>query len=196
MKKNHYITILASVLLSSCNSGTNTQNTISVNTSPLAEYKAQLKYTDSISNNIGLRNPAATRQQSFVSPTGGITLNSIRVTLFNSTNCSYGTESQVVTMNGGGGVLFPAGTYTSTAASNLSLASRFSGESTAAFAASSVRFDYGYNAVGDQESGWVSAECIESGIGNFDPHPPEVCTNNQPCGFNLFGFNSSQLAAT
>jgi hypothetical protein len=184
MKKSHYVPILVSVLLSACNSGNNTQNTSSVNNSQLAEYKAQLKYTTSISNDTVLGNPAATRQQSFVSPTGGVTLNSVRVTLFNSTNCSYGTESQVVTMNGGAGVLFPAGTYTSTTASNLSLASRFSGESIAAFAASSVRFDYGYNAVGDQESGWVSAECIESGIGNFDPHPPEVCTNDQPCGFN------------
>lgn len=184
MKKSHYVPILVSVLLSACSSGNNTQNTSSVNNSQLAEYKAQLKYTTSISSGAVLGNPAATRQQSFVSPAGGVTLNSIRVTLFNSTNCSYGTESQVVTMNGGAGVLFPAGTYTSTAASNLSLASRFSGESVAAFAASSVRFDYGYNAVGDQESGWVSADCIESGIGNFDPNPPEVCTNDQPCGFN------------
>ena len=116
MKKNHYAPILVSVLLSACNSGTNTQSTSSVNNSQLAEYKAQLKYTTSISNDVVLRNPAATRQQSFVSPTGGVTLNSIRVTLFNSTNCSYGTESQAVTMNGGAGVLFPAGTYTSTAA--------------------------------------------------------------------------------
>ena len=99
----------------------------------------------------------------------GLTLNSIKVTLFSSTNCAFGTESAILTMNGAGGVNFPAGTYTSSNASNYALAQRFGSESTyVAFNANSVRFDYLYNSA-NSGPGWVSANCMEStGIGNYD----------------------------
>ena len=185
-KKNKVLlSILASiVLLASCNSGSNNSNSTSpiVNNSPLAQYKAMLNYS---SNNttLGLKADGDTKQQSFVAPESGLTLNSIRVTLFSSTNCAFGTESAIVTMNGGSGVTFPAGTYTSSNASNYALAQRFSSESTyEAFNANSVRFDYFYNSA-NSGPGWVSANCMQStGIGNYDTN--NACSDNtQPCGF-------------
>ncbi|TXI93804.1 MAG: hypothetical protein E6Q33_02235 [Neisseriales bacterium] len=188
IKKNKVLlSILASmVLLASCNSGSNNSNPASpiVNNSPLAQYKAMLNYS---SNNttLGLKAGGDTKQQSFVVPESGLTLNSIRVTLFSSTNCAFGTESAILTMNGDGGVNFPAGTYTSSNASNYALAQRFSSESTyVAFNAKSVRFDYFYNSA-NSGPGWVSANCMEStGIGNYDTN--NVCSDNtQPCGFKI-----------
>ena len=187
IKKNKVLlSILASiVLLASCNSGSNNSNSTSpiVNNSPLAQYKAMLNY-NSNNTNLGLKASGDTKQQSFVAPESGLTLNSIRVTLFSSTYCAFGTESAILTMNGAGGVNFPAGTYTSSNASNYALAQRFSSESTyVAFNAKSVRFDYFYNSA-NSGPGWVSANCMEStGIGNYDTN--NVCSDNtQPCGFN------------
>ena len=173
------------VLLASCNSGSNNSNSTSpiVNNSPLAQYKAILNYN---SNNInrGLKADGDTKQQSFVAPESGLTLDSIRVTLFSSTNCAFGTESAILTMNGAGGVNFPAGTYTSSNASNYALAQRFSSESTyVAFNAKSVRFDYFYNSA-NSGPGWVSANCMQkTGIGNYDTN--NVCSDTQPCGFKI-----------
>ena len=188
VKKNKVLFgILASlVLLAGCNSGRGNNNSTSpmVNNSPLAQYKETLNFNSS--NNVPpeLKADGDTKQQSFVVPKSGLTLNSIKVTLFSSTNCAFGTESAILTMNGAGGVNFPAGTYTSSNASNYALAQRFGSESTyVAFNANSVRFDYLYNSA-NSGPGWVSANCMEStGIGNYDTN--NACTDNtQPCGFN------------
>ena len=71
MKKSYYVPILVSVLLSACSSETTHKIHLRLIIVSLLNIKAWLKYTTSISSDAVLGNPAATRQQSFVSPTRG-----------------------------------------------------------------------------------------------------------------------------
>lgn len=188
------------ILLAACNGGNSNTSAIVapvVNSSPLAEYKAKLVYSTESSNQ-KLRITGDTKQQAFTTSTS-LNLLAIRVTLFNSPNCTYGTAAAIITMNGGSGVVFPPGTYTSSYASNYALFQRFTNESGYPNPqnASSVRFDYQYGTT-NRGPGWVAADCMSStGLGNYDDPDgdglPETCTADNPCGFNQPTMQNIQL---
>lgn len=183
--------LVSSIMLVACTTGSNAGSvtrTVS-STSSLTDYKAMLKYTplNSNQNNLSLTdNGSHTYHQAFVVPNGTtLTLSAVRVTLFTSNNCQYGTESGVVEMKGGSGVQFPAGTYSSTDASNFALHNKF--DPIAEANALSIRFDYRYESgtdtYGAVDPGWVSAACIPSaGFGDYDQNPPTDCVSGGACG--------------
>lgn len=183
--------LVGSVMLAACTTGSNvgvlTQETNSITS--LADYKSMLKYTpiNSNQNQLSLTdNGSHTYHQAFVVPQGTtLTLSAVRVTLFTSNNCQYGTESGVVEMKGNGGVQFPPGTYTSSDASDFALHNRF--DPIAEANAQSIRFDYRYESgtdtYGAVDAGWVSAACIPSaGFGDYDQSPPTDCVSGGVCG--------------
>lgn len=175
-----YITILSVMLLAACSN--NSSGSSPANTTTLAQYKAMLAYMPVNTSKSSLREAGDTKQQSFTIA-NNVNLIDLRVTLFSTNNCQFGTNTATVTMSGGNaGVSFDAGTYTSTNASNLALQSRF-GNLVTTLNAQSVRFDYNYNTA-NGGPGWVSADCMENtGLANYESSPAE-CINGSQCGFD------------
>ncbi len=185
------LSLAGSLSLVACNGGSNANSTTPAvaDNSPLAQFKGSLTYTPSTkygTNSNALNSTGDTKQQSFVVPDGTtLNLSKVRVTLFGSSDCAYGSESAVITMDGGGaGVIFNSGTYTSSDTSNTALYQRFAATLGNTLQDSlGVRFDYQYNTA-NGGPGWVSAGCMASGLGNYES-TPAPCTAGSACGFKI-----------
>ena len=160
-----YATLILLPLISSCSGGGGSSQTN--NTTPLSEYKSLLTYVPSSSLRSGL-NLTANNQQSF-SVESTVVLTRIRVEFFNNNNCnsSGGGLIKTIDMNGGAGVAFPSGTYTSSGTSNYALCQRYDSSDGCtvlydAFTANtqqSLRFIYSYG-VGSGGPGDVTGSCM------------------------------------
>lgn len=197
------VSLAISTIIVACNVGNDKENLKSeVDSSDLAKYKKMLAYASAQTNQDKSainRASSDTHHQAFTVPAGTtLTFLKMRVTLFSSTNCQFGTELGLVEMNGGSnGVQFPAGTYTSTDASNFALKNRF--DPVAESSSLSIRFDYRYESSTDTygavDAGWVSAACIPSpGFGDYDSNPPTDCVSGGACG--LFNPQVAVLPST
>jgi hypothetical protein len=160
-----FATLILLPLISSCSGGGGSSQTN--NTTPLGEYKSLLTYVPSSSLRSGL-NLTANNQQSF-SVESTVVLTRIRVEFFSNNNCnsSGGGLIKTIDMNGGDGVAFPSGTYTSTGTSNYALCQRYDSSDgcTALYdafttnAQQSLRFTYSYGA-GSGGPGDVAGSCM------------------------------------
>ena len=160
-----FATLILLPLISSCSGGGGSSQTN--NTTPLSEYKSLLTYVPSSSLRSGL-NLTANNQQSF-SVESTVVLTRIRVEFFNNNNCnsSGGGLIKTIDMNGGAGVAFPSGTYTSSGTSNYALCQRYDSSDGCtvlydAFTANtqqSLRFIYSYG-VGSGGPGDVTGSCM------------------------------------
>jgi hypothetical protein len=179
------IFLIAHIIIG-CNSGNSTSTNLNVadnSVNQLANYKSLLSYTLAKEDlKISALLAGFTKQQAFVVPSGGITLNSVRVMIFSSSSCDVANVIGVVTLNGGSnGVMFPPGTYTSSNASNLALYGKFGMDP---LMAKSVRFDYYYNSR-NGGPGYVAASCMnDTGIADYDGDSPTGCLSGLSCGFN------------
>lgn len=191
------------MLTSSCTGGGYSNNTGATNT-PLAEYKSTLIYNPLLTDRTAQLSQTANNQQSF-SIESTIILTGIKVEFFSNNNCnaSDGGLIKVIDMNGGDGVSFSAGTYTSTGASNYALCRRYDTSDNCTtlydeFSANmqqSLRFTYSYGA-GSGGPGDVTGRCM-SGSESSDYKETILdwsanggasqwgeCSNGTACGFS------------
>ena len=182
------------ILLTACNGNSSGSNALGTNSSPLAEYKLMLSYAPPSGQQV---KATSNSQQSFT-VNGSTTFSSIEIKFFSNNSCESGGLQQTVTLNGGSGVTFPAGTYTSTGASNYALCGKYPGGCGALYAAfesnlvQSMRFDYNY-AADSGGPGTVAGDCM---AGNADSSHKEAvlnwsgsspwaaCTDGTNCGFS------------
>ncbi|HRG63110.1 MAG TPA: hypothetical protein PLP75_08860 [Burkholderiales bacterium] len=115
--------LVESLILISCSSGAINASGTSNQQSDLSQYKNLLAYSSQ--NNSRLISSTQNNQQSFSINTT-VTLLNVGVKFFSSNTCSNNSLVTEINMSGGEqGVAFPAGTYTSTGASNLALCNRY-----------------------------------------------------------------------
>lgn len=188
------LTVGGVILLTACNGNSSSSNALGTNSSPLAEYKLMLSYAPPSGQQV---KATSNSQQSFT-VNGSTTFSSIEIKFFSNNSCESGGLQQTVTLNGGSGVTFPAGTYTSTGASNYALCGKYPGGCGALYAAfesnlvQSMRFDYNY-AADSGGPGTVAGDCM---AGNADSSHKEAvlnwsgsspwaaCTDGTNCGFS------------
>lgn len=191
------------MLVSSCSGGGHSNNTGTANT-PLAEYKSTLIYNPLLTDRTAQLSQTANNQQSF-SVESTIILTGIKVEFFSNNNCdaSGGGLIKVIAMNGGDGVSFSAGTYTSTGASNYALCRRYDSSDNCTtlydeFSANmqqSLRFTYSYGA-GSGGPGDVAGSCMSGSqssnyketildwSANGGTSQWGECSNGAACGFS------------
>lgn len=197
--------VICGSLLAACNGGSSSGSSTSTITPPntanstLAEYKSMLAYT-TLTNQQSIEKTTTNNQQSFTL-NGDTTFSSIDMELFNNSNCSSNNAGlqATITLNGGtNGIIFPAGTYTSTGASNYALCSKLSTGCAGLYAAfenntiKSVRFNYNYaNTSGGP--GTITSTCMGGSSDNSNKETlldwssgsPTACTKNSTnCGFS------------
>lgn len=185
--------LIVSGLLVACNGGNNTGGNTIMNSNPLAEYKSMLTYTPANQQQI---KATGNNQQSFT-VTGDTTFSSIDIRFFSNNSCDgdNGGLYETITLNNGIAhrVSFPAGTYTSSAASNYALCGKYSNGCAGLYAAfdsdtvQSMRFDYNYSGGGTIRGGCMAGSADSSyreAVLNWSGSAPwAACTDNN-CGFS------------
>lgn len=154
-----------------------------------------LKY----SNRIQAR-ATANNQQSF-SVAAPVTLSSIDIRFFSNNNCNGENNGlkETVTLNGGDGVIFDTGTYTSTGASNYALCGKYSTGCAGLYAEfesnqiQSMRFDYNY-AGSSGGPGVINSVCMSGSADSLykeailnwsnGSSPWTACSDGNNCGFS------------
>lgn len=138
-------------------------------------------------------------QQSFTVESD-TTFSSIDIKFFSNNSCKdeNGGLQTTITLNGNGGVTFPAGTYSSTGMSNYSLCERYTGGCSGLYnnfisnIAQSMRFDYNYaplssgpgTIIGGCMSGSVNSSYKEAILNWNNNSPWAACLNGSNCGFS------------
>jgi hypothetical protein len=189
-----------SLILISCSSGAINASGTSNQQSDLSQYKNLLAYSSQ--NNSRLISSTQNNQQSFSINTT-VTLLNVGVKFFSSNTCSNNSLVTEINMSGGEqGVAFPAGTYTSTGASNLALCNRYPAADSPngctqlytlfeSNAIQSLQFEYTYSGSNVVAAGCMSGsanssfkETILNWAANNGTSPWGACNESANCGFS------------